>query len=258
MIQIAICDDDLKVCYQLEEYIRQLKDRREVELEIFSSGAEFEKAVTGRYFDIIFLDVVMKDRNGIELGELIRERLKNDSSLLIFMSGYGEEYALDLFQFQPFHFLKKPVGEEAFKEVFYKACERVLGDGGLFEFKSSRTIYRLPLKKIMYFEGDNRRVRIATENNTYYCYSTIERLFSKINMEQYGFIRLHKSYAVNMRYVAAFSVRMVTLFDGLEFTISAPFRENAQKRYSAYSERLRRGEMRDIRSADYPRAGENQ
>lgn len=239
MIHIAVCDDELKVCYQLEEYIKQFKDRREVELEIFSRGTEFEIAAKERFFDIIFLDVVMKDRTGIQLGEFIRERLGNEASLLVYMSGYGEEYALDLFQFQPFHFLKKPIEEDHFQNVFYKACERIQRDGGIFEFKSSRTIYRVPLKDIMYFEGDNRRVRIATEDNIYYCYSTIEKLFSKINMEQYGFVRLHKSYAVNMRYVASFSVRMVTLSNGTEFTVSAPFRENAQKRYNAFSQKLK-------------------
>ena len=73
-----------------------------------------------------------------------------------------------------------------------------------------------------------------TAGHTYHCYSTLENLFSKINMEQAGFIRLHKSYAVNLRYVATFSVRMVTLFDGSEFTVSAPFKENALRQYEGY------------------------
>ena len=123
---------------------------------------------------------------------------------------------------------------EDFQNVFYKACEKIEGDAGIFEFKSSRTVYRIPLKDILYFEGDNRRVKIVTAGHTYHCYSTLENLFSKINMEQAGFIRLHKSYAVNLRYVATFSVRMVTLFDGSEFTVSAPFKENALRRYEGY------------------------
>ena len=150
------------------------------------------------------------------------------------MSAYGDEYALDLFQFQPFHFIKKPIRPEDFQNIFYKACEKIEGDAGIFEFKSSRTVYRIPLKDILYFEGDNRRVKIVTAGHTYHCYSTLENLFSKINMEQAGFIRLHKSYAVNLRYVATFSVRMVTLFDGSEFTVSAPFKENALRQYEGY------------------------
>ena len=123
---------------------------------------------------------------------------------------------------------------EDFQNIFYKACEKIEGDAGIFEFKSSRTVYRIPLKDILYFEGDNRRVKIVTAGHTYHCYSTLENLFSKINMDQAGFIRLHKSYAVNLRYVATFSVRMVTLFDGSEFTVSAPFKENALRQYEGY------------------------
>ena len=241
MIHIAICDDDIQLCNQREDYIRKWrKEGRKLEAEVFNTGKEFEKALKERYFDLIFLDIIMKDCSGIELGRFIREELNNDSSMIVYMSGYGDEYALELFQFQPFHFLKKPFKIEEFKAIFCKACEKIQGDTRIFEFKSNRTVYRVPLKDIHYFEGDNRRVKIVTGTHTYHCYSTIENLFSKIDMEQAGFIRLHKSYAVNLRYVAKFSVRMVTLFDGEEFTISAPFKENAQRQYEIYSEKISR------------------
>ena len=237
MIQIAICDDDFQVCSQLEEYIKRWREGRRLDIETFNAGREFEEALRERHYDLIFLDIIMKDRSGIDLGRFIREELGNDTSMIVYMSAYGDEYALDLFQFQPFHFLKKPISQEDFQSIFYKACEKIEGDSGIFEFKSSRTIYRIPLKDILYFEGDNRRVKIVTADHTYYCYSTIENLFSKINMNQAGFIRLHKSYAVNLRCVATFSVRMVTLFDGSEFTVSVPFKETAMRQYEAYNAR---------------------
>ena len=232
MIQIAICDDDFQVCSQLEDYIRRWKEGRRLEVEIFNTGKEFEEALKERHYDLIFLDIVMRDRNGIELGRFIREELGNDTSMIVYMSAYGDEYALDLFQFQPFHFIKKPIRPEDFQNIFYKACEKIEGDcRKSLNSNQAGPYYRIPLKDILYFEGDNRRVKIVTAGHTYHCYSTLENLFSKINMEQAGFMRLHKSYAVNLRYVATFSVRMVTLFDGSEFTVSAPFKENALRRY---------------------------
>lgn len=237
MMHIAVCDDDFHVCGQLEDYIKRWKESRKLEVDIFTTGIEFEKSLRERYYDLIFLDIVMKDIDGIALGKFIREELHNDKSMIVYMSSYGDGYAMDLFQFQPFHFLKKPLKAEEFRNVFYKACGRILGDPSIFEFKSNRTIYRIPLKDIFYFEGDNRRVKIVTAGHTYHCYSTIENLFSRIDMEQTGFVRLHKSYAVNLCYVATFSVRAVTLFNGEKFTVSTPFKENAVKCYEAYSER---------------------
>ena len=170
MIHIAICDDDIQLCNQLEDYIRKWrKEGRKLEAEVFNTGKEFEKALKERYFDLIFLDIIMKDCSGIELGRFIREELNNDSSMIVYMSGYGDEYALELFQFQPFHFLKKPFKIEEFQAIFCKACEKIQGDTGIFEFKSNRTVYRVPLKDIHYFEGDNRRVKIVTGTHTYHC-----------------------------------------------------------------------------------------
>lgn len=237
MIHIAICDDDIRLCRKLEQYVAEWKENREIEVDVFTSGRAFEEELRETYYDLIFLDIVMEDLNGIQLGRKIREEMKNDTSLIIYMSGYSE-LATDLFQFQPFQYLKKPIEPAVFQKVFYLACDKLKNDTGIFEFKSGRRIYRIPLKRIMYFEGDNRRVKIVTAEEVYYCYSTIEKLFSKINMEQAGFMRIHKSYAVNRQYISSFSTRTVTMFDGTEFTVSAQFKENVQKLYNSYKKRF--------------------
>ena len=85
------------------------------------------QALQERHYDLIFLDIVMKDRSGIELGRFIREELGSDTSMIVYMSAYGDEYALDLFKFQPFHFLKKPIRPEDFQNIVYKACEKIEG-----------------------------------------------------------------------------------------------------------------------------------
>jgi len=50
MIHIAICDDDIQLCNQLEDYIRKWrKEGRKLEAEVFNTGKEFEKALKERY-----------------------------------------------------------------------------------------------------------------------------------------------------------------------------------------------------------------
>lgn len=237
MIHIAICDDDLLIGKKMEQYITCWKENQDIEIDVFTSGKAFEEELNEKYYDLILLDIVLSDLNGIELGRKIREELNNDTSLLIYMSGYSE-FAMELFQFQPFHYLKKPIEPVAFRKVFYQACDKIKKDTGIFEFKFGRSIQRVPFSKICYFEGDNRRVKIVTDRKIFYCYSTIEKLFSKINMEKEGFIRIHKSYAVNANYISSFTTKKVSLFDGTELTVSAQFKENAQKWYEAYVERI--------------------
>ena len=43
MIHIAICDDDIQLCNQLEDYIRKWrKEGRKLEAEVFNTGKEFD------------------------------------------------------------------------------------------------------------------------------------------------------------------------------------------------------------------------
>ena len=78
MIKIAICDDDKKITTQLEDviedYLKQLGIRYEIN--IFFDGKELmqhmEKEQTE--YDVIFLDIEMKDMDGMETARQIRKK----------------------------------------------------------------------------------------------------------------------------------------------------------------------------------------
>ena len=55
MIHIAICDDDIQLCNQLEDYIRKWrKEGRKLEAEVFNTGKEFEKALKLSLIHILY------------------------------------------------------------------------------------------------------------------------------------------------------------------------------------------------------------
>ena len=210
--------------------IERWKENRVIEIDTFYSGKLFEGMLKEQYYDLVFLDVEMREVDGIQLGRVIREVLDNETTQIVYMSK-DSEHLEELFQVQPYYYLRKPIDLCEFHRMFFRVCKRMEKETGIFEFQSGRKIYRIPLKEIVYFEGDNRQVKIQTREESYSCYSTIEKLFAKINMEQAGFIRIHKSYAVNTRYITSFNARQVTITNGTELTVSAPFRENVQQWY---------------------------
>ena len=70
MIHIAICDDDIQLCNQLEDYIRKLEKRRK---ETGSRGIQHREGILRslsrqRHFDLIFLYHHEGLQVGIELG----------------------------------------------------------------------------------------------------------------------------------------------------------------------------------------------
>lgn len=68
MLNIAICDDDVKTTGTLEMLIRRIAKRNfiDVETEVFWDGKSLADAVRdGNYFDIIYLDIEMDKEDGI-------------------------------------------------------------------------------------------------------------------------------------------------------------------------------------------------
>lgn len=69
--------------------------------------------------DILFLDIELPGMNGVEVGKYIRDILRNTDMFMIYISS-KKEYALELFQNQPFDFLIKPIKKERLYHVMEK------------------------------------------------------------------------------------------------------------------------------------------
>lgn len=95
MLRIAICDDDKILVTQIEEMLNRYLDKKMIDryIEIFYDGASLERIYEkGDRFDIIYLDIEMSGKNGIEAAKSIR-RLDRDV-LLIYVSSYGISVSL--------------------------------------------------------------------------------------------------------------------------------------------------------------------
>ncbi len=75
MLQIAICDDELFFREKIQKLLEEYLEKRELsyELHSFISGEAFlEKCGDHVKFDIVFLDISMKEIDGIQTAKRIR------------------------------------------------------------------------------------------------------------------------------------------------------------------------------------------
>lgn len=89
MLNIAICDDNIAFCSELEtNIIKCLKSEKELcEIDIYYNGENFIKQITSICkYDIIFLDIELVSTTGIEVGKYIREVLGNEEVYIAFIS----------------------------------------------------------------------------------------------------------------------------------------------------------------------------
>lgn len=229
MPQIAICDDDLKFNGNLEKLVMQESQKMGIfsEIEVFYDGKTLVESVqAGERYDLIFLDIEMKEVDGISAARSIRDIDK--SVLLIYVSGY-DNYLKELFEVEPFRFLSKPLNKEKFCSYFKEACQRIGETEVYYQFNFNKQIRKVPLKDIVYFESRNRIVYIyMNDGRTEYFYGKLNDVEKKIAESGKYFLRIHQSFLANYSYVKKMNFFYMTVnFGGKD--IELKISEDRQK-----------------------------
>ena len=103
MARILIIDDDEKICSTLKSALER-RGHEIVTAENFNQGKEF----AGVGFDIIFLDVMLPDGNGLDLLKHIRSENGNQSVVMI--SGHADiSTAIEAIKSGAYDFIEKPI-----------------------------------------------------------------------------------------------------------------------------------------------------
>lgn len=106
---VAVCDDEKKIGKLIKRKIQRYCFEQNIEWKImlFESGDE----VLEYDFDqinVLFLDVDMPGRSGMEVAKKIRE--KNKTMLIIFLTAYSE-FVFESFKVETFRYLIKPLND---------------------------------------------------------------------------------------------------------------------------------------------------
>jgi len=224
MIKIGICDDEKLICKEIEDIIRDYEKKTDIliSIDVFYSGeAICDYIKKANSFDLIFLDIELEKMNGVEVGNIIRDEIKNEITQIVYVS-WKQQYAMELFQNRPFDFIIKPVSQEKISSIINKYIELHINNKRFFEFSFRKSDYRLPFEDIIYFESHNRKIRITGTfgEKEYY-----EKLANIIEiLPDKDFIQIHKSIIISYLYVTKYNYEEVTLSNGEVLPISQKFR----------------------------------
>ncbi len=234
-INIAVCDDDRIETGIVEEMLRTFAAGQGVKIncDVFFDGASLIEAVRdqGMCFELVYMDIMMKDMNGVRTAQVLREM--NIPALIVYISAY-EDDLIELLCTEPFRFLKKPLKVEEFRKVFSDACERIRRTAYYFTFSYNRVLYKLPFDRIVYFESNDRVISIHMEGED--SGTMPDRFYGKIkDIEDYissmnkRFLRIHQSFLVNFDQVKKFAYTNVTMMDGRKLKISGERQKSVKK-----------------------------
>ena len=195
MIKIIMCDDDRKFIEQFEKLILKYfeNSHREVIVERYYSAEELLLSDT-KIIDIAFLDVEMKDINGIQLGYEIQKKYPH--AVLFIITSYSQylDEAMDL---KVFRYLEKPVDETR----LFRGLDIVLRETHKISFISDNAETEMNENEIVCIYTSLRKTSVLTDKGEIVTSKTTIKEWQKKLSVCNSFSSPHYSYIVHLNYV---------------------------------------------------------
>lgn len=228
MIKVAICDDENMIASQIDNMILTIcqKENISVDTDVFYGGSSLEKEMlSGTKYDLIYLDIQMKDGDGITIAKNIRKM--DENVLLIYVSGY-DRYLMDLFRLDVLTFIKKPIDTELFANTFLDAHRKIGNNRFYFVYRYKNIEYKIPCIDILYFESKGRKVILYGKSGSIGLFNgKLSDVEIQVTNGKIPYLRIHQSFLVNYHHIKSRSRTEVTLTTGTKLPIS----EDRQKTF---------------------------
>ncbi len=214
-LKIAICDDEKVIATDIQQRISQFYAKKGVvhNTEIMTNPLAILVEERTPY-DVIFLDVDMGEWNGINVAEHLRQY---DSSLIIvYISGYIK-YSPHGYKVNAFRYLLKNELDETLEECLDDVYKEHLSRPECLTIKCGADSLELKIDEIMYIESQDP-VRIFYvlnhENMVYKSYEPMQNIEERLPPKT--FLRIQRSYIVNLAHVSEIKNYQVTIGNGVK------------------------------------------
>lgn len=197
-----------------------------LDLLTYSEPQEGLQAVIDRQPDIVFLDIEMDCLNGLDIARKLPA-----STCFIFTTAYIR-YALDGFDLDAADFLHKPFSYERFKTAVEKAVRRmeyIRNEKECIVVKQEYNNVVIPVSDILYIEAMENYCKIFRRKGRY----TLSRMNLKAVTELLpprNFIRIHRSFIVQLDIVQHFNKQELRLTTGQTLPIGRQYAEKVISR----------------------------
>lgn len=241
-MQIIICDDEKSIQSLLRKKTTRFFAEKNIPCEILCCGSGEEVlslAKQGKTIDLLFLDIQMPGKNGMEIAKTLRRQHRD--LLIIFVTALSE-YVYEAFDVDALHYLVKPFDDEKLNQVLNKAIRQyekwtdttnldkqaiLVKRGGL----STKVLF----SDIIYAEVFNRKVMLHTINGDIEYYGKLTDLSEQAGAD---FFRTHRAYLVNLKYVEKYNASTIWLEQGTALLSKKQFSGFVQQ-YMQYINRQR-------------------
>ncbi len=198
-IKCIIIDDEPIAIEYLREYVNTIPEL--LLTGTYQNAKEALPLIQNQEVDLIFIDVEMPEISGLEFVKTLET-----APAIIFTTAYPQ-YAVEGFNLNAVDYLLKPIGLERFKQAIQKVHKEISIQAGLqpienkFIFlKNGYKSEKIDIQDIIFIAGNKEYATYYTKSGRTYLKNERLKNLEK-DYQPYGFIRIHKSYLINTRYI---------------------------------------------------------
>ena len=223
-MKIAICEDQIIQINLLNNKIKKWSDEKGVRVSIdnFKSAESFLfKWEDYDKYDIIFLDINMRELNGVETAKKIREYTQN--VYIVFVTAFIT-YSLEGYKVDAVRYILKD--NQLLEKAIIECLDTIINkmhyveNKYTFEFREGRKT--LLIDDIVFIESNLHKLyfHLSKKPGQYTMYGRLDHIDELLKNS--NFCRIHKSYLVNLKFVNKIERYVATLSDGTKVNISQP------------------------------------
>ena len=222
-MNIAVCDDQLEELKAVESLLRMWQEQQHaaVRLHLFHNAGELLEAARKERFTLYLLDVMMPGTSGMAAAREI-----------VFLTS-SPGFAYESYGVQALEYLLKPITAKKLFPLLSRLYLREQKPQEALTLKSNGTFIRVPYSELSYVEVSGKHLYFNMIDGQVREVVGVLREFEPLLLSRSEFMRIHRSYIVNMLQIRELSSAGVQTFSGQSLPVSRLLYPQLQKDYMA-------------------------
>ena len=227
---IAVCEDQTDEREALVALLHDWGSERGVALRCksFCSAAELLDAARRERFTLYLLDIVMPGVNGMDAAHELRSF--DTIADLVFLTA-SPEFAYDSYSVKALEYLLKPICAETLYPILDQLELRERCPQEALTLKVGRSIVRVPFSQLTYLEVNGKHLYFNLADGQVRKVVGSMKDYEDELLTRPEFMRIHRSYIVNMMQIEELSNTGIRTFSGCELPVSRLLYPRLQKDY---------------------------
>lgn len=229
-IRALIAEDENILALTLQKTLERLWPELELSA-IAENGVEAVNQALKIFPDVIFLDIKMPGKNGLEVAEELADEwpIERTFPLIVFVTAY-DEFAIQAFEHEACDYVLKPISDVRIAKTVQRLQQKLSDrsqptselekmiaqisklspalSGALTPNQERLTMIRaavgnqirmIPIEEVLYFEATDKYINVVTADQACLIRMSLRELLPQLDPQI--FWQIHRSYIINSRYL---------------------------------------------------------